>query len=183
MRKQVGNTDIISTFKAGSFRLKLFAVPLGLAWKHCGITSDFLGDFYSARAVRGSVDANEIRHNVCYLVNEILENAVKFRTSGDIVIETSLENGTFRLCIANTISKEGALRFQDVLSGLQGRDPSELLIERIERNAADPNSTGSGLGLLTLMSDYGVQLGWDFQAPSDQEGTVQLATYAVLPLP
>ena len=183
MRRQAGNTGIISSFTAGSFKLKLFAVPLGLAWKHCGITSDFLGDFYSARADRGSVDANEIRHNVSYLVNEILENAVKFRTSGDIVIDTSMEDDNFRLCVTNSISKAGALRFQDVLDRLQGRDPSDLLIERIERNAADPNSTGSGLGLLTLMGDYDVQLGWDFQTDPEEEGTVQLATYAVLPLP
>lgn len=118
-----------------------------------------------------------------YLVNEILENAVKFRTSGDIVIDTSMEDDNFRLCVTNSISKAGALRFQDVLERLQGRDPSDLLIERIERNAADPNSTGSGLGLLTLMGDYDVQLGWDFQTDPEEEGTVQLATYAVLPLP
>ena len=182
MLQQIGNTGAIGTFGAGSLRLRLFDGPLGLAWKHCGITSDFLGDFYSARAHQGSVEANEIRHNVTYLVNEILENALKFRVSGDIVIDTLVEEGQFRLCIANVISEAGALRFQEVLSGLKGRDPSELLIERIERNAADPTETGSGLGLLTLMSDYGVQLGWDFRKLAEENGTVLLGTYAVLPL-
>ena len=182
MPQQFGNTDVIRTFGDGSLRLRLFDGPLGLAWKHCGITSDFLGDIYSARSSQGSIEANEIRHNVTYLVNEILENALKFKASGDIVIDTLVEDGRFRLRIANLISEEGALRFQEVLSGLQGRDPSDLLIERIERNAADPTETGSGLGLLTLMSDYGVQLGWDFRKPAEENGTVQLGTYAVLSL-
>lgn len=182
MLQQFGSTEVIGTFGAGALRLQLFDGPLGLAWKHCGITSDFLGDMYSAGATQGSVEAGEIRHNVTYLVNEILENALKFKAAGDIVIHTLVEDGRFRLCVANLISEEGALRFQEVLSRMQGRDPSELLIERIEQNAADPTATGSGLGLLTLMGDYGAQLGWDFRKPAGEDGALELGTYAVLPL-
>ena len=41
-------------------------------------------------------------------------------------------------------------------------DPGDLLIQRIEANAAGTGS-GSGLGILTLMNDYGVRLTWDEQ--------------------
>ena len=61
------------------------------------------------------------------------------------------------------------------------RDPGELLIERIEANAADENSSGSGLGLLTLMNDYGARLGWDFRS-STSGSAVTLSTHAALTL-
>ena len=59
------------------------------------------------------------------------------------------------------------------------RDPGELLIERIEENAENANSSGSGLGLLTLMSDYGARLGWRFQ-PAAEADAIRLDTYAAL---
>ncbi len=180
MPKQCGNADAIGRFGCRSMRIRLFDGPLDIAWKHCAVTSDFLGNFYAVRA--RSAAANDVRHSVGYLVNELLENAVKFRASGDIVVDTQLEGDRFRACVINLISEAGALRFQDVLAGLQGRDPSELLIERIERNAADPAATGSGLGLLTLMGDYGTLLGWDFGEPAGNRGPVRLAAHAVLPL-
>ena len=182
MLHQVGNTAVIGTFGASALRLRLFDGPLDLAWKHCGITSDFLGNFYSAHVNRDTSGTNEIRHNVTFLANEILENAVKFKASGDIAIDTSVEDGRFRLCVANLVSEERALRFQEILRTLEGRDPSELMIERIEQNAADPTERGSGLGLLSLMSDYDVQLGWDFRKSAKGDGTIRLGTYAVLPL-
>jgi hypothetical protein len=37
--------------------------------------------------------------------------------------------------------------------------------------------TNSGLGLLTLMSDYGANLGWVF-SPADERDQVRLETYA-----
>ena len=78
-------------------------------------------------------------------------------------------------------SSDVASRFQSLLSELTARDPGELLIERIEANAADETSSGSGLGLLTLMNDYGARLGWNFSdAPAD--GTVVLSTHASLTL-
>jgi hypothetical protein len=48
-------------------------------------------------------------------------------------------------------------------------------------SAADENSSASGLGILTLMNDYGARLGWIFtEAPA--AGTVTLSTFASLSL-
>jgi hypothetical protein len=72
-------------------------------------------------------------------------------------------------------------RFGTLLDELACGDPGELLIERIEANAANENSNASGLGLLTLMNDYGARLGWQFD-PQGTGETGQLRTYAVLEL-
>ena len=155
--------------------------PLDLSWHHCSTTSDFLGDFFATDTTAKNLDHNETRHSICYLVNELLENAVKFRTCGDIVLDTALDGKVFKVRISNLVAKDAAVRFQSVLSEITSRDPGELLIERIEQNALDPSANASGLGLLTLMNDYGVVLGWKF-LDAGNGGTVELETHASLTL-
>jgi hypothetical protein len=83
--------------------------------------------------------------------------------------------------VTNRTAAEAAGKFQGLLAEITTRDPGELLIERIEANAADENSSGSGLGILTLMNDYGARLGWHFsEAPAG--GTIVLVTRASLSL-
>jgi hypothetical protein len=155
--------------------------PLAVNWQHASATCEFLGDVFAIRHAKNGQDYSDARHSIIYLVNELLENAIKFRTPGDIEVRCSLENGNFELVVRNRTSQDVASRFQDLLSELTARDPGELLIERIEANAADESSSGSGLGLLTLMNDYGARLGWNFSdAPSI--GTVLLSTHASLTL-
>lgn len=161
--------------------LTLAEGPLELTWHHASTTSEFLGEFFALRSAELSLDYNETRHSIGYLVNELLENAVKFRHPGDITIETSIEGARFEVRVSNLVSQETAERFSALLDEIVGRDPGELLIERIEANAMDENSSASGLGLLTLMSDYGARLGWRFSDEGNGDA-VRLETFAVLAL-
>lgn len=165
---------------ADACRLRLTDGPLDISWHHCSLTADFLGDFF-ADHVKLRDDAHDIRHSIGYLVNELLENAVKFRAPGDIEIEAGFHDTVFGISVLNRVRAETAERFQALLAEITSRDPGELLIERIEQNAADPDSRGSGLGILTLMNDYGAQLGWKFLR-DDEDGLYRLETYAALPL-
>lgn len=162
-------------------KLRLAEGPLELSWHHCSTTSDFLGDFFAAQGAALDLDYNEARHSIGYLVNELLENAVKFRAPGDILLEATLHRDNFELKISNLVEEKTAARFQELLNEITARDPGDLLIEKIEENAADPSSSGSGLGLLTLMNDYGVRLGWKFLRESTG-GPIRLETYAALSL-
>jgi hypothetical protein len=179
MLTSIGNTELTNGAAAVASRLRLADGPIDLAWHHCSSTSEFLGEFFALRR-KASADAyNEIRHSIGYLANELLENAIKFRAPGDILIESSLDGGRFELKVTNLIGIETAARFNALLVELTSRNPGDLLIERIEANAADAESSGSGLGLLTLMSDYGARLGWTFHTIADG-GPVRLTTFAVL---
>lgn len=180
MLHEYGITELSNGAAADANRVLLAEGPLELSWHHCSTTSDFLGDFFGNLA-RDSYSYNEARHGIGYLVNELLENAVKFRAPGDIAVDASLEEGNFEIRVCNLVAADTASRFQGLLAEITARDPGDLLIERIERNAADPSSSGSGLGLLTLMSDYGVRLGWKFLHDT-QGGPVRLETYAALTL-
>jgi len=180
MVEDFGQTTVSNGAEATGVCLRLVAEPLALSWPHCGLTSDFLGDYFS-RACAGGIDAVDARHSISYMINEILENAVKFRHGGDIEIRGSLEADTFEMQIVNRIDAPTASRFRALLSEILEREPGELLLERIEENAVDPGSSGSGLGLLTLMSDYGATMGWSFASGRVSEG-VALTTYASLRL-
>ncbi len=180
MVEDFGQTAASNGGDATRFRLKLMAEPLDLSWHHCGITSDFIGEYFS-RACGGQIDDVDARHSISYMINEILENAVKFRHGGNIEIHSSLQADTFEIQITNCVDRQTAARFQELLTELLRREPGELLLERIEENALDPDSSGSGLGLLTLMSDYGAELGWSFASERVSEG-LELTTYASLRL-
>ena len=181
MLQSYGTTEFSNGAGGESNRLRLADGPLELSWHHCSTTSDFLGDFFASLARRSDADYNDARHSIGYLVNELLENAVKFRAPGDIVVEARLQAKNFEVRVSNLIEEDTARRFQGLLEEIVSRDPGELLIERIEQNAADPLSSGSGLGLLTLMSDYGVRLGWKFFRRAES-GPIELETYAALTL-
>ncbi len=143
--------------------------------------AEFLGDIYGMRSGAQRLNDNEARHSVGYLVNELLENAVKFRAPGDVLVESSLDGNRFEIKVSNYISEETSRRFQPLLAEITQGDPGELLIQRIEANAGDAFSSGSGLGLLTLMSDYGARLGWRFSRST--AGTlVFLEVFAALEL-
>lgn len=179
--KQFG--DIARNNGTGAFAMRVLISdgPLGVSWQHASETCEFLGDVFALRHAKAGADYNDARHSIIYLVNELLENAIKFRVPGAIRVDCSLQDGNFELTVSNDTAADVASRFQVLIEEITSRDPGELLIERIEANAADENSSASGLGLLTLMNDYGARLGWDFRdAPSG--GAVTLSTHAALTL-
>lgn len=180
MVETFGTAELSNGPEAMRFKISLVPDPLELSWHHCGTTSDFIGDYFS-RACKSGIDQMDARHSIGYLINEILENAVKFRHGGRIEITCSLDGNSFESRICNTIDNETAKRFQTHLATLTERDPGEVLLERIEENALDESSSGSGLGLLTLMSDYDAKLGWSF-SPSHASEEVSLTTFAALKL-
>lgn len=176
-----GETQHANSPQAFAMSIVLRQGPLSVSWQHASATCEFLGDVFAVRHAKDGRDYSEARHSIIYLVNELLENAIKFRSPGDIEVRCSLEDGNFELTVRNHASSDVASRFQSLLSEITARDPGELLIERIEANAADETSSGSGLGLLTLMNDYGARLGWKF-SDTPAAGTVVLSTHASLTL-
>lgn len=152
---------------------------LALSWSHCGATAEFLGEIYGNLAGLAGFDRNDARHSINYLANELFENAVKFRLAGAgaITLEAALVEGVFNLRISNLAAAAHAERFQGLLTEITSRDSGDLLLERIEANALGQD--GSGLGILTMMNDYGAKMGWRFE----QEGeAVRIETHVALAL-
>ncbi|MCK0195788.1 ATP-binding protein [Ancylobacter sp. 6x-1] len=176
-----GSADIMLGATDDISRIQLFDGPLEIGWHHCAMTADFVGELFAIRVGEASPDYREIRHSIGYLVNELIENAVKFRAPGIIAVEAAMRDGTFRVKVSNQVDRDTAARFQGLILEITDGDPGDLLIRRIEANAADPTYSGSGLGLLTLMSDYGARLAWVFN-PSADGSRVFIETHAILPV-
>ena len=176
-----GTPDIAIGMKESVSRVRLFDGPLDLSWRHCATTSDFIADLFALRFRSSRNDYIEVRHSIGYLVNELIENAVKFRAPGEIVIEASMDSECFKLKVSNDVDGENASEFQSLLADITVGDPRDLLIQRIEANAANPDVSGSGVGLLTLMSDYGARLAWIFSS-ADESDRICLETYASIPI-
>jgi len=177
MTVHFGHTELDAGSEAPRLRIVLSEGPLELRWSHCSLTADFVADLFAGLAARAQIDADGARHTIGYLANELLENAVKFRAPGDIVVEAALDGAEFTLVISNYATAEMANGLKGLIEEITSRDPSDLLIERMERNAEDPDSTGSGLGLLTLVNDYGVRLGWTIE-PQATGASVHIRTIA-----
>jgi len=176
-----GTSELAIGTMEGVSRVRLFDGPLDLSWRHCATTSDFIADLFALRFRSSRNDYIEVRHSIGYLVNELIENAVKFRAPGDIVIEASMDSECFRLKVSNDVDGKNASEFRDLLADITVGDPRDLLIQRIEANAASPDVSRSGLGLLTLMSDYGARLAWIFSS-ADESDRICLETYASIPI-
>ncbi|MGO7457856.1 hypothetical protein ACCS81_38980, partial [Rhizobium ruizarguesonis] len=59
-------------------------------------------------------------HDIGYLRNELIENAVKFRQPGEILIEAGIFDGTFLIrVVKKTVDGVTSSRFQKLLHRLQ----------------------------------------------------------------
>lgn len=161
-----------------SIRLRLLDGPLDLAWKHSSMTSDFIAEIVALRFRSVKRHYNEVRHDIGYLTNELIENAIKFRTSGEVAVEAGTVGDSFSMKVSNFVERKVAVRFQQLIRTVTAGDPGDLLIQQIEASAAT-DSNASGLGLLTLMSDYQVHLAWHFQ-DDGPHSPIRLETYAAM---
>src|SRR4029079_7735928 len=65
--------------------------------------------------------------------------------------------------ISNVATKDRVSFFEEYLKKLMTEDATSMLLERVEASCVS-GTKDSGLGFLTLMSDYGVLLGWNLES-------------------
>lgn len=165
------------------------SVPLKQRWRNNGLSADFLADYLTTFFPGNEDDPStierqaEIKSAVSYIANELLENAMKFNDETSeypIDIKLQLESDGVIFSVANSISPQAVDKFQAYIQHLLASEPSELYIERLEKNAADDNCTNSGLGLLTMLTDYSAKLGWKFQTVHKDPEVIAVTTMVQL---
>ncbi|WP_434415573.1 slr1658 superfamily regulator [Nannocystis pusilla] len=162
------------TFYPGAFPVK---------WNQCSVAADFFAEYFVDVGEGGLTEEAERRDfvgSVGYVLNELIENAVKFCAGGTVVIDAGVEAGEFVVVVSNQVCGDAVdglrLKFAELLDG----DPAELLMQRVEDNAANPDLTTSGLGFLTMLSDYKARLGWRFDPAPGNPDNALLKTAARL---
>ncbi|MEG4800772.1 DUF6272 family protein [Microcoleus sp. ARI1-B5] len=165
------------------------SIPLKQRWRNNGLSADFLADYLTTFFPGNEDDPStidrqaEIKSAVSYIANELLENAMKFNDETSefpIDIKLELKSDGLIFSVANTIPEQAVGKFQAYIHQLLAGDPSELYIQQLEKNAADESCTDSGLGLLTMLSDYSAKIGWKFQTVQKDPEVITVTTMVQL---
>ncbi len=161
------------TFSASS-------IPLKHRWRNNGLSADFLADYVTTFFPKDEDDPaslsrqQEIRGAVAYIANELLENAMKYSEeaiASPTTIKLVLAADAVLFSESNCTGAGRGATFLGFVRELAASDPSEMYLRQLERSA---ESGGSGLGLLTMVNDYGARLAWQFQDLHD--GTMRITT-------
>ena len=165
------------------------SIPLKQRWRNNGLSADFLADYLTSFFPGNEDEPStierqaEIKSAVSYIANELLENAMKFNDETSeypIDIKLQLESDGVIFSVANSISPKAVDKFQAYIEHLLASEPSELYIQQLEKNAADESCTDSGLGLLTMLTDYTAKIGWKFQTVQKDPEVIAVTTMVQL---
>lgn len=165
------------------------SAPLRSRWRNNGLSAGFLGDYVTTFLPAGDGIAsdqrhqNEIKHAVTYIANELLENAMKYHQADRqvaIAIRLELTSENITVTSTNGISGEQAGQYRLFIDRLSQGEAGDLLVKHLEAGAKRGAAASSGLGLLTMVCDYGAELGWRFEALPGAPDSGTVTTRAVL---
>jgi hypothetical protein len=149
------------------------SVPLKQRWRNNGLSADFLADYVTTFFPRDEKDPGsqarqqEIRGAVNYIANELLENAMKYseeHLAHPTTIRLVLAEDAILFTGTNATSGERGRAFLGFVRELAASDAGDMYVRQLERSA---ETGGSGLGLLTMINDYGARLAWRFEELAD----------------
>jgi hypothetical protein len=167
------------------------SVPLRSRWRNNGLSADFLGDYVTTFLPTegdGASDEGrqkEIKHAITYIANELLENAMKYHEGrADIAIGIHLELTSDRIAVSasNGINVEQAQHYKAFFERILEGNAADLLLKQQEESAIGVEPKQSCVGLLTMIIDYGAQLGLRFEVNTRQVDMMTVTTSVVLPL-
>jgi hypothetical protein len=186
-RRNEGQLDEKSEYLELSF--SPLSAPIRSRWRNNGLSADFLGDFvttfFSAEGdiTDASAHQKEIKHAVTYIANEFLENAMKYHERDvDIPIGIRLEltGSQITISASNGVGTGQADRYKAFVAKILSNDAGEFLARQLEESCVGASPNASGLGLLTMINDYGVRLDWQFEGNPRYPGFLVVTTSAVL---
>ncbi len=141
--------------------------------------SKFWGNFFSAHDEEVKAD---IENSVRYIAAELIGNAVKYGYRPDLAIKIvlSVPDSEIHIFVKNKVGSINALEYQNLIRQLLSSDPEKMFIDQMEQIAIDSN-TKSCIGFLTILLDYGGNLGWKFEVEDNSE-TMTTTTTVRLPV-
>lgn len=175
---------------ARTLRLSLsLSLPLAHAegtFHLCGQTADYAAEFarvlLTERSPPLSIERLKERvDTVCFVINELLENAYKFRAAEQIRLDLELTENSLLCVVRNHIADAQIAALESRLSALLRGNPQELLRQTVEEHVLVGDTTCSGLGLLSILGDHGVPLSWMLEPAGG--GRSILAVRADIPIP
>ena len=165
--------------------------PLQQRWRNNGLSADFLADYLSTFFPGEDPETverrAEIKGSVSYVANELLENAMKYNYEPadeaiTITLQMRLDEAAIRFYVGNCVDPDSLEQFYDNINQMLTEDPNELYMTRLMANEEDDQKGHSGLGFLTMLNDYKVDLGWQFMFRPENTNNVSVTTMVRLPI-
>lgn len=165
------------------------SIPLRKRWRNNYLSADFLADYLSTFFLSDDLEQSdaekqaEVKSAVSYIANELLENAMKYGVEMSpfpISIQIHLNPDLIIFQLTNSIHCQRTKEFQTQIETLLNSDPEELYISQLEKNASEEENEESGLGLLTMLNDYGAKLGWKFESFPQNSTEIAVTTMVQL---
>ena len=160
-------------------------------WHYNGLSADFMADYFATFFPRSEASVTkinskvEVKSVVSFIANELLENAMKFNdrtTEYPISITLHLLKDRLVFIATNSLNAHAMSHFKAFIQEITTADPGDLLVRQLEKNAENENETDSGLGLLTMMSDYLAKVGWKFETVQNDPEIMTVTTMVYLML-
>lgn len=159
---------------------------LSQRWQNNGISARFLANYLTTffpinQAKPDSLkQQKKIKGASGFIVNELLENATKFNDKSSdypIQIEVFFQVNHISFLVTNSISQFNIKPFQQLINTLLSGDPEKLYFNCLEQEKNEDNCFG--LGLLTIIKNYPIKIGWQFKTLSYQTKEVTVVTTMV----
>jgi hypothetical protein len=145
-------------------------------WRRCGLTANFLANtpFISAPTVVSVVST---------VVNEILENAIKFSESDTtpIQIQVSFTPDSIECEVMNWAKIADANNLSSYFQTLKTANIEDLYFLQLEKSATT-TSNESHIGLVGVLHDYPVSLGCEIQGNDDSNSPRKVSIKAKINL-
>jgi hypothetical protein len=150
-------------------------------WRTVSLSSDFFAKYYSyyfpyKEKAKERINRDVAENSISFVLNELIENTAKYSNAEDqtVSIRIWLLEADIIFSLSNFVTAQLAESFAKLAREILESNPQELYLTRLERNTQGEES-GSGLGYLTLINDYGIALGFKFEAagPDLVQVTVQ----------
>ena len=156
-----------------AFTVRFLPLDMFDSWQRGSLLSDFTAEYF-----RHNFPSEQQSGLISTVVNELVENAVKFSTNNSLPVELTLQKAKDRVVVraTNSVPLNRCNPFMAVCRELFEKDLDELYVERTTQDMNDREA--SGLGLLLIKKDYSSRLGFSFQF--DEENTVLVTAAAEL---
>lgn len=158
-------------------RFHLDPLDLNELWKNSYLyakcLSLFCGNLLAARVSDTGQLKAPIQDEICYVSRELLGNAVKYNYRPKFMIEIGmyLHEDELRIYVTNSINPYKIWDFQNIIKRIMAEDITELFLEQMDRYSSG-ESNKSGIGYLTMINDFGVNLSWKFEVVKPNAATV-----------
>jgi hypothetical protein len=144
------------------------ALEIVNCWNRCGLISNF-GSSYMAVDFPSK---KNIANSLSFILNELIENAVKYSEPQDCVLRFCLMQEKDRICmsVTNPISQDKVPGLIEMARHLTDRDwVNSTYIELL--TASGKSAEKSGIGLLTIINYYQAKLSFRIGCPGPGQET------------